>query len=250
MEDTDLSCDKFLDGRLRLWQPRAGYRAGTDAVFLAAAVKAEPGQSVLDVGCGVGAVSLCIAARIAGVTLTGLERNREMAGLARRNAAENGCDLAVVESDMRDMSAALDERQFDHVVTNPPFFDTATHTPPQDTARAQARHGSEVSMRDWIELCGRRVRPKGVLAAIAKASSLPDMLRGMDRGFGGVVVVPIAGRAGRPAGRVLVLGRKGSRAAFELRPPLIVHAGTGHAGDRDDYSDVAKAVLRQGSALS
>ncbi|WP_371823316.1 hypothetical protein [Paracoccus sp. Z118] len=49
--------DDFLGGRLRLTQLAIGYRAGTDAVMLAAACPAEPGQSVLELGCGAAAAA-------------------------------------------------------------------------------------------------------------------------------------------------------------------------------------------------
>ena len=68
-EDDALSCDAFLGGRLRIWQPRAGYRAGIDPVMLAAAVPARPRQSVLELGCGAGTASLCLAAQPSSSTL-------------------------------------------------------------------------------------------------------------------------------------------------------------------------------------
>ena len=40
----------FLGGRLRLWQPARGYRSGADAVMLAAACPARPGERVLELG--------------------------------------------------------------------------------------------------------------------------------------------------------------------------------------------------------
>ena len=36
--DADLTCNDFLGGRVRLYQPVKGYRAGVDPVLLAAAV--------------------------------------------------------------------------------------------------------------------------------------------------------------------------------------------------------------------
>ena len=56
--------DQLMGGRVRLRQPRDGYRAAIDPVFLAASVAAEPRQLVLDVGCGPGAAMLCLAARV------------------------------------------------------------------------------------------------------------------------------------------------------------------------------------------
>lgn len=49
--------DGFLNGALQIEQPATGFRAGSDAVLLAAAVAAATATgklNVLDVGCGVG----------------------------------------------------------------------------------------------------------------------------------------------------------------------------------------------------
>ena len=87
-KDSGTTRDAFLGGKLRLRQPRRGYRAGIDPVLLAASVPARPGQSVLDLGCGAGAAALCLAARVGGLRLAGLERQADYAELARANAAE------------------------------------------------------------------------------------------------------------------------------------------------------------------
>lgn len=47
-----LTHDAFLGGRLRVWQPKSGFRAGVDAVLLAAAVPIRGGQSALELGPG------------------------------------------------------------------------------------------------------------------------------------------------------------------------------------------------------
>ncbi|MBU2118060.1 MAG: hypothetical protein KJ954_10740, partial [Alphaproteobacteria bacterium] len=59
----------LLGGRVRLLQPRDGYRAGMDAALLAAAVAAQTGETVLEAGCGAGAVLCQVGARRAGVRL-------------------------------------------------------------------------------------------------------------------------------------------------------------------------------------
>ncbi|NHX27288.1 methyltransferase domain-containing protein, partial [Escherichia coli] len=112
----DLTCDQFLGGRLSVWQPCDGYRAGVDPVLLAAAVPASAGQRVLELGCGVGVASLCLGARVPDLTITGVELQPDYAELARRNAEENGVQMAVVESDLRSLPADLRSVSFDHVV--------------------------------------------------------------------------------------------------------------------------------------
>ena len=74
--------DLFLGGKVTALQPAKGYRAGIDAVLLAASVPAKAGETVLELGCGVGVASLCLAARVEGVEITGVELQPEYAALA------------------------------------------------------------------------------------------------------------------------------------------------------------------------
>ncbi|MFV0475862.1 MAG: methyltransferase domain-containing protein, partial [Pikeienuella sp.] len=102
-----LSEDAILGGRVRLLQPRAGYRAATDPVLLAAAAQARPGARVLDAGCGAGAALFCLAARVPGIEAHGLELQPAYAALARRNAALNGAGAEIWEGDLFAPPAAL-----------------------------------------------------------------------------------------------------------------------------------------------
>ena len=114
----EFSRDAFLSGRVQIWQPRNGYRAGSDPVILAAACNATAGQSVLELGCGVGTASLCLGARIPGLSLTGIELQPEYAELAQRNAQENGTKMTVLCGDIDLTATLLDGATFDHVIMN------------------------------------------------------------------------------------------------------------------------------------
>ena len=116
----ELTRDGFLGGALHLWQPRKGYRAASDPVFLAASVAARPGARVLELGCGAGAALLCLGRRVDGLDLSGLELQPGYADLARRNAAANGIEAWIIEGDLAEMPATLRQESFDHVIANPP----------------------------------------------------------------------------------------------------------------------------------
>src|SRR5437762_9526204 len=92
--------DAFLGGRLRLRQPRSGHRAGHDAMLLAAATPARPGDRVVDFGAGVGAAGLAVAKRVPGVGLVLVELDAVLAGLARGNVASNAIAADVVVLDV------------------------------------------------------------------------------------------------------------------------------------------------------
>ncbi len=134
----ETTCDAFLGGRLRIEQPRRGYRAGVDPVLLAAAVPARAGERVLDLGCGVGAAGLCLGARVSGVGLTGIEVQPFYADLARRNAARNGIAMDVLQGDLTNPPASLRAVSFDHVITNPPYYRRENGPKAEDEGRETA----------------------------------------------------------------------------------------------------------------
>lgn len=243
----DLTEDHFLGGRLRLLQPRRGYRAATDPVLLAAAVAARAGDAVLDLGCGAGAAALALGVRVPGLALTGLEVQPGYADLARRNAALNGLELAVIEGDIAALPAVLRAQSFDHVIANPPYY-APTSPAAADAGRALAlREAAPAAI--WVDVGLRRLRPGGTLTVIHLAERLPALLTAIE-GRGSAVVLPLSARTGRAAGRVIVQVRKGGRAPFRLLAPLVLHAGSAHDGDREDFSPEAQAVLRRGAGLA
>jgi len=241
----DLTQDAFLGGRLSLVQPRSGYRAGVDPVILAASVPAFAGQSVLELGCGVGAAILCLGARVPGLSLTGVEVQAEYAELARLNG---GDALTVVNSDLNAMPLELRQQQFDHVIANPPYFRASARRAALDAGRETAL-GETTPLSDWIKVAAKRLAPKGYAHFIHRAERLPDILAAMHVRLGSIEVLPLTPREGRAAELVIVRARKSGRAAFRLHPPLVMHQGSQHLKDGDSYVPSIRAVLREGTAL-
>lgn len=234
--------DGLLGGRLTLRQPRGGERVAIDAPLLAACVDARPGQRVLDVGCGSGAVALCLAHRLPGVAVTGIDRDPGLVALAAASAADNGLGVSFVEGDVTD--AAGGAQAFDHVVTNPPFQLPGRGSVSPVAARARARTERGVSLEAWIAGCRRRLRAGGSLTAIFAADRLDDLLSALGGESGGVRVLPLWPKAGRPAKRVIVRARRGGRAPLRLLPGLVLHEADGR------YTEAAEDILRGGGALS
>ncbi len=244
-----LTQDDFLGGQVQIWQPRQGYRAGVDPVLLAAAIPAQAGERVLELGCGGGQALLCLAARVPGLVLTGVELQAEYADLARRNAAQNGQEIAVIEGDLAALPAELRQCQFDHVLANPPYYRAGAHSPAEDVGR-QIALGGDTPLECWVETAAKRLGHKGYLHMIQRADRLPEMLTASTGVLGSIEVLPLAARAGRAAELVLLRARKGGRADFRLHAPLILHEGLRHLKDEESYRPEISAILRRGAALS
>ena len=243
-----LTHDDFLGGQIQIWQPRKGYRAGVDPVILAASVPAKAGQTVLELGCGVGVASLCLAARVPGLHVTGVEMQADYAALAHRNGSENELPFAVITADLRALPSDLRQRRFDHVMMNPPYFDRSTGTA-SDNAGKDIAFGGDTPLQTWLEVGAKRVGPRGYLTLIQRMERLPDVVQALDGRLGSIVVRPIAGRAARPPELFLLQARQEGRTPFRMAPTLIMHDGDSHAGDRESYRADVAAVLRSGAEL-
>ncbi len=251
-EETD---DAFLGGAVRLVQPRKGYRAGLDAVLLAAAAPVVAGQvaRVLDAGAGAGAVGLCVAARCPQALVTMIEREAAMAALARRNVVLNGFGtrVRVVEADIGDrrglarLQDALPNGAFDHVVANPPYHDETAGTLPTGPQKAAAHAMAAEDLEAWVRFMARMACADGTATMIHLARALPAVLAAFAGRFGAIVVRPVHARAGQPARRILVSGIKGSRAPLTLAAGFVLHGPDGHA-----FTPEADAILRHGAGLA
>lgn len=228
----------FLDGRVRVTQPQTGFRAGLDAVMLAAAIPATGGQTALELGSGAGTASLCLAARVPGLTVTGAEIDDSLVALAQANAAPNASNVGFVTADVFALPAEL-KRDFDHVFCNPPFHGEGQASP--DAARATALM-DKGKLSNWLKLGLQRTVSGGFFTAILRADRLNEALAALPER--GVCALPLWPRAGEAPKRVIVQARKGSGAPFALLPGLVLHQENGA------WTNESEAVLRRGEALA
>ncbi|MBC7768654.1 MAG: methyltransferase [Phycisphaerales bacterium] len=243
----DVTEDLLLGGRIRIRQPKNGYRVNVDTLLLAAAVEAKPGVRLLEVGCGVGAALIAVAARTENTTFVGLERDANMAAFARENVAANGMstDAEIVTGDVLGRGANLPGLSgvFDGVFFNPPFDAEGEGRAPSD-ARRHAYIADE-PIDAWIAALTDRLTGAAALTFIHRAAKLPEILSALEGRLGGVEIIPIRPRAEAPAKRVLVRARKGSRAPFKLLKGLDLHDASGAK-----HTPEAEALLRGESVLT
>jgi release factor glutamine methyltransferase len=81
----------------------------------------EPTAAVLDLGCGTGAIALALASERQRWQIVAVERDAAAVQLAERNRRH--CATGCVQVVQSDWFAALGERRFDLIVSNPPYIE-------------------------------------------------------------------------------------------------------------------------------
>lgn len=240
-----LTDDAMLGGRLQILQPAQGHRAGIDAVMLAAAVAAKPGELALEGGAGVATASLCLARRVPGLSIDVLEIDPVLAELARQNAQRNqlGDAIEVYCGDITNPPYRITAGRYHHVFMNPPFLEADTHRASQDPGRARAHHEGAAGLREWVKFAVSMARPGGCITLIHRADRLDDILAALKGRAGGCEIFPLWPGNGKCAKRILVRSYKGNDRPLCLFPGLTLHA----AGAK--YSEAAEQVLRHAGAL-
>ncbi|HZY14316.1 MAG TPA: methyltransferase [Beijerinckiaceae bacterium] len=233
MDEACRTTDAFLRGALRLQQPAAGNRAGTDAILLAAAVPAKAGGLAIDAGAGIGAAGLAAACAAPALRIALLEREPGLIALARANIAANELEhrVFVAKADLLSSeswrAAGLEREAADLVLTNPPFLSAATARVSPDRDKASAHVIGAGGLEAWISACLALLKPRGTFLIIHRADALAEILQALSQRAGAFIVLPVHPRNDRPATRILVRALKGRRTPLALAPPLVLHNSDG-----------------------
>ncbi len=244
-----LTEDLFLGGKLSVLQPEKGYRAGIDAVFLAATIPCAPGESIYEAGVGTGVASLCALARNPGIHVTGIEVAARYALLCEENAKRNGFggSLRVIHADVKDalrkdLASMPSHGSFSHAFANPPYFEDGKGTPSPNLLKAQAHAFGPGDLELWLKVLHTMVTLRGTVTIVHRAETLGKLLNVMEDRFGDIRIAPLYAREGTAASRVIVQGVKGSKAPMQLLPGLVLH------NEHSQFTSEAESILRDGMA--
>jgi tRNA1(Val) A37 N6-methylase TrmN6 len=247
--DFETTDNAVLGGRLRLRQTRRGHRFGHDAILLAAATAAFSGERAVDLGAGVGAAGLALAARVPGLAVTLIDIDENLCALAAENASKNGMadNVNVLTCDVEDKvglaAAGLSISSIDRVLMNPPFNDPHRQSVSPDPRRRLAHVATSDLLTRWIETASWLLKPKGVLTMIWRAEALNDVLASLNPAFGNIAVLPIYPRVDAPAIRIIVQATYGGDPGESSTHELILNDDDGRP------TKAAEAILRGGEPL-
>ena len=244
------SLDSFLGGKISLFQPIKGYRANTDSILLAAAVEARESQSILELGCGVGAVLFSLMARVPDLKVFGVELQKSYTKLAIRNAEHNGFKATILECEITSIPSELKNQKYDHVILNPPFNNSFGSTKSAREDKDIAKREITLSLDEWLDVAIKRCSTNGHVVLIHQAERLGQILKFIDNKMGDIKILPISSFEGKNAKRVIVKSKKGSLSPMQILPPLIMHQTRETDKPRKNYTVEVEGILRDGNAIN
>lgn len=149
-------------------------KIGTDGVLLGAWARVEGCRSILDVGTGTGLIALMAAQRNAEAHITAIDIDAMAAEEARLNAQHSpwAHRITVLRADVRSF---VTDAKFDHIVSNPPYFNDSLRSP--DVARSTARHTDTLGYAELVALAERMLCEGGRLSVVLPADCAPRFRR-------------------------------------------------------------------------
>lgn len=229
MEIEKFTIDSFLGGKLQIKQPARGYRIGIDTVLLASAAKPKATAKVLDLGCGVGGISLCLLTNHLSISVVGMDLDRDLIKIAKENNLTGGFGkrFKPLTGSVLDPHKSLIPNSFDLIITNPPYLESNSSNPSPEKRKNSANVETEVDLGTWLSFSAKFLKPGGNISLIHRADRLDHILTLMRTSFGGLSVYPLWPKTGLPAKRVIVSGIKGSASPTKILPGAIIHNADG-----------------------
>lgn len=148
-------------------------KIGTDGVLLGAWADVKLSHNILDIGSGSGLISLMLAQK-SNANITGIEIDKNAAKQSIDNINNSPWKnrITIINDDFTQWANNLDK--FDHIVSNPPFFNNGPIAPSKN--RATARHEKILGYDQLIKLSIQLLTDDGKLSIISPYNRKNDII--------------------------------------------------------------------------
>ncbi len=173
-----------------------GQPVSSDASFLVETVGKHLNDSptrLLELGAGVGIVSIMLKLAHPNLDITALEIRKEAFNLAKLNLERTDIDINLLHTDLRHFT---DEAPFDIIVSNPPYIPKGTGRLGPDEQRNIARHELLCDMTDIVRCVRRNLAPEGIAFLIYPNERMNELKEKLK-----IVDLSIVERISSPSGR-------------------------------------------------
>ncbi|AEH46011.1 methyltransferase small [Thermodesulfatator indicus DSM 15286] len=231
--------EHLLDGSLKVFQPRTGYRFSLEVFLLAGFISPRPQEKLLELGAGCGVISLIVAFRYKFKFLVGLEIQKELLKFFAHNIKISKFSEKVYPLLGDVKKPPFKAGSFEVVFTNPPYYPVGSGRLSPDLQERLARHEILASLQDFISCAACTLKNKGRFYLVHSARRLPEIIntclkkRLMPKTLRLVYSYP-----GSEGKLVLLEAVKNGGAELKVLPPLFVYENRG-----GDYSEEMKRLF-------
>jgi tRNA1Val (adenine37-N6)-methyltransferase len=222
----EVTLDEILDGRLRVFQKKRGYRFSVDAILLAHFIFPKSKSKAIDLGTGSGIIPLLSAVRFPQINWIGLEIQEQMAIMAEKSIGLNCLQdrIRIIHGDARKIRNIFPAHSFDVVTFNPPYRKIDSGRINSDPEKAIARHEIKGSLKHFLPAAKYLLKPRGQVFTIYPAKRLAGLIEL----FRVNSIEPkrmrlVFSDAESDAELVLVEGRAGSLEELKIESPIIIY---------------------------
>jgi tRNA1Val (adenine37-N6)-methyltransferase len=233
---------ELFNGRLKIYQKKKGYRFSIDTILLSHFITKRASGKIADLGTGSGIIPVIIAKGEGVKKIIGIEIQKDLAKLARKNISFNKCEdkVVIIQADIRDLKKEFSPGVFDTVVSNPPFYAPHSGRINPQSQKAIARHELYGSLRDFITIASYLLKPLGKFFAIYSCRRIVDLMEEMRKqAIEAKTLQLIHAKIDESATMVLVEGVKEGGKESKILPPLVLYDPAGN------YTNQITAILKE-----
>lgn len=164
----------FRFKKFTIYHDKCAMKVGTDAVLLGAWADTSFCRNILDIGTGTGIIALMLAQR-SQATVEAIDIDKEACVQATENAAASPYTerIKVVHASCADFAASNQQKRYDLIVSNPPYFINSLKCP--DNKRTVARHTDTLLLSDLIREAQTLLSPSGRIALVLPYERLEEV---------------------------------------------------------------------------
>ncbi len=214
------------DKRLRIIQASDSYRFSVDSILLLNFIRLKNYEKIIDLGTGSGIIPLLLFGKRKGLSIYGVEIQKDLADMARRSVELNKLQncITIIQEDFRNLKNIFKNQQFDVVVSNPPYISLGHGKINTLSSRAIARHEIKGDLEDIISVSNYLLKNKGRIYLIYRSAKLIKLVIALKKyGIEPKVIKFIHPRPGENANLVLFEGIKGGKEELKIEDPIFLN---------------------------
>ena len=215
------------DKRLKIIQARDSYRFSVDSILLLDFIRLKNYEKIIDLGTGSGIIPLLLFGKRKGLSIYGIEIQKDLADMARRSVELNKLqnNITIIQEDFRNLKNIFKNQQFDVVVSNPPYISIGRGKINPSSSKAIARHEIKGDLEDMISTSNYLLKNKGRIYLIYRSAKLIKLVITLEKyGIEPKVIKFIHPRPGENANLVLIEGIKRGKEELRIEDPIFIYS--------------------------